>query len=63
MNESKRIGATVILLNGDTIDCHNELSRFERDPRERKFKEGPTATLVPPSCGTSSEGANHLEGW
>ncbi|RTL28830.1 MAG: hypothetical protein EKK55_04145 [Rhodocyclaceae bacterium] len=38
VNESKRIGATVILLNGDTIDCH-ELSRFERDPRERKFKE------------------------
>ena len=38
VSESERIGSTVILLNGDTIDCH-ELSRFERDPRERCFRE------------------------
>lgn len=36
--ESKRIGATVILLNGDTMDCH-ELSKFEKDPRERSYRE------------------------
>lgn len=36
--QSKRIGATIILLNGDTMDCH-ELSRFEKDPRERSYAE------------------------
>ena len=36
--ESKRIGSTVILLNGDTMDCH-ELSKYEKDPRERCFRD------------------------
>lgn len=36
--EAKRIGATVILLNGDTMDCH-ELSKFEKDPRERSYRD------------------------
>lgn len=36
--EAKRIGATVILLNGDTMDCH-EGSKYETDPRERRYRE------------------------
>lgn len=38
ISEAKRIGSTIILLNGDTMDCH-ELSKYEKDPRERKFRE------------------------
>lgn len=30
--------ANIVLLNGDTMDAH-ELSRFEKDPRERCFRE------------------------
>lgn len=36
--EAVRCGATIVMLNGDTMDCH-ELSRYERDPRERCFRD------------------------
>ena len=38
IKEAKRRKANIILLNGDTMDAH-ELSRFEKDPRERSFRE------------------------
>ena len=38
IKEAKRRKANIILLNGDTMDAH-ELSRFEKDPRERSFRD------------------------
>lgn len=37
VKESKRRKASIILLNGDTMDCY-QMSRFERDPRCRNTK-------------------------
>lgn len=36
--EAVRSKANIVLLNGDTMDAH-ELSRFEKDPRERNFRD------------------------
>lgn len=36
--EAIRCNANIVLLNGDTLDCH-ELSKYEKDPRDRKFRE------------------------
>lgn len=43
IEEGKRQEIDTILLNGDTIDCY-QLSRWEKDPRKRHFKDEVTAT-------------------
>lgn len=37
VNYGKEKGANVVLLNGDTMDMY-QLSRFEKDPRKRRFR-------------------------
>jgi predicted phosphodiesterase len=34
IEDGKRAGAKIVILNGDTVDCYS-LSRFEKDPRRR----------------------------
>lgn len=36
LNAGKQFGADLVVLNGDTIDCH-AVSKWEKDPRKRNF--------------------------
>lgn len=38
INYAKKRGANTVVFNGDTLDCY-ALSRYEKDPRKRKFAE------------------------
>lgn len=42
LEHGRRNACGIVILNGDTLDCHR-LSRFQKDPRARKFKDELTA--------------------